>query len=221
MEIVDDSFFTGNMFNSMQVIIKRFIDVLFSLLLLVLLMPVIFLTAILILLESPGNPIFTQKRVGKNGRLFTIYKIRTLYKHHFGEIQEQEEPHAYRITPIGKYLRRSKLDELPQLLNILLGDMSFIGPRPYTQFDFDEDLRFNRVLMKPGLTGLAQISGNNYLGKSNIAWMDMWYIKNYSLLIDVKILFFTFPAIVKGEHKLSDPFNLHSKLPVKNFSGSI
>lgn len=199
-------------------LIKRITDVLLSLPLLVLLTPVILFSAFAIYCESPGNPFFTQLRVGKNGKLFTIYKIRSLYIHHFGIFPDQEEPNAYRITPIGKYLRRSKLDELPQLLNILLGDMSFVGPRPFVpyQFDFDENARKNRVSVKPGLTGIAQVSGSTKLGKANIAWMDIWYINNFSLFLDVKILIVTVAAIFKGDDNCYDPFNLHKKLPENN-----
>ncbi|MDB5136337.1 MAG: putative glycosyltransferase [Mucilaginibacter sp.] len=217
MGIIDHSI-SGDHASDFKWVIKRAIDFLFSAMLLVFLMPVILIIATLIFSESRGNPIFSQKRVGKNGKLFTIYKIRTLYRHHFGLFQDQPDP--YRVTPIGKYLRRSKLDELPQLFNILLGDMSFVGPRPFIpfEFDFDENLRTGRVLIKPGLTGVAQVSGNTKLGKSNIAWMDIWYVKNYSLGLDIKILIFTLTAIVKGENQYDDPFNLHNKLPVKSYT---
>lgn len=200
------------------VFIKRIIDVFLSLPLLILLTPVIMFSAVAIYCESTGNPFFTQLRVGKNGKLFTIYKIRSLYIQHFGIFPDQEEPHSYRITPIGKYLRRSKIDELPQLLNILLGDMSFVGPRPFVQyqFDFDKNARKNRVLVKPGLTGLAQVSGGTKLGKENIVWMDIWYINNFSLVLDVKILFATIVAIIRGEESYYDPFDLHKYLPQRN-----
>lgn len=172
---------------------------------------------LVVVMESPGNPIFTQKRVGRGGKLFTIYKIRTLYTHHFGLFPDKDYVDAHRITTVGRYLRRSKLDELPQLLNILLGDMSFIGPRPYTDLDFDTTVRIERMQMRPGLTGLAQISGNITLGKTNIAWMDTWYIENFSLPVDIRILIFTIPSIIKGEKKDVDPFKLHPQLPVKNY----
>jgi lipopolysaccharide/colanic/teichoic acid biosynthesis glycosyltransferase len=196
---------------------KRLFDILLSIVLLILMLPLIMLMAIIIRIETPGNPIFIQKRVGINGKLFTIFKIRTLYKHHFGIFLNKDEPEAYRITPVGKYLRRSKLDELPQLLNILLGSMSFVGPRPYIpeQFNFNPSAAIKRVTVKPGLTCIAQISGNIKLGKPNIAWMDIYYIENYSFLLDLKIILLTFKAILLGDNALPDPFKLQSQLPVK------
>jgi lipopolysaccharide/colanic/teichoic acid biosynthesis glycosyltransferase len=204
-------------YSNYNLIIKRVIDLLLSAILLIVLMPVILISALLIFLESKGNPIFMQKRLGKNGNSFTIYKIRTLYKHHFGLFPEKDHVDNYRISPIGKYLRRSKVDELPQLFNILIGNMSFVGPRPYTPLDFDRCLRIKRVSRKPGLTGLAQISGNITLGKTNTAWMDLWYIQNHSLWLDTKILFYTPASILNGDNNHFDPFNLYGKLPVKNY----
>jgi undecaprenyl phosphate N,N'-diacetylbacillosamine 1-phosphate transferase len=206
------------LFNPGWLAIKRMIDLIFSILLLAAFIPVICIILILVVLDSSGNPIFLQHRVGKDGKLFTIFKIRTLYLHHFGIIPEEIQPAAHRITRIGKHLRRYKLDELPQLVNILLGDMSFIGPRPFIpfEFEFDNYLKYNRVLVKPGLTGAAQISSSLSVAKVDIGWMDLWYIKNWSLLADLKIVIFTAVAIFKQENDLYDPLNLEKYLPTYN-----
>ncbi len=209
----------STLFRRREKINKRVIDVTIALPVFILVLPLIVVIFILIRLETPGNPFFLQSRLGRGGKLFTIYKFRTLYIHHFGMIAEQEEPADYRITPFGKILRRTKLDELPQLLNVLLGYMSLVGPRPYPpcEFAFNKTLDENRLLAKPGLTGAAQISGNVYLGKENIGWADSWYIEHYSFRLDVRILLYTLSAIIKGESSNHDPLHIRSLMPVKDY----
>lgn len=203
--------------SSSGLIFKRFSDLLLGMVCLFLCAPSILLIAIIVMLDSPGNPFFTQERVGRNGKRFIIFKIRTLFIHHFGIVPNQEAPDVHRITWIGKYLRRTKLDELPQLVNIVMGQMSFVGPRPdipeqvngYTHF------QQQRLFVKPGLTGISQVSGNTLLSWPNRIILDIWYIKNRSLLLDLKIMMFTITAIVKGEKQHADPLNLHYLLQVK------
>jgi len=173
--------------------------------------PLILLIAFLVRLDSPGNPFFMQTRTGRNRKPFSIFKIRTLYIQHFGIFPGEDEPDNYRITKIGKFLRRSKLDELPQLLNVVLGSMSLVGPRP----DIPEQVAMytpqqsERLLVKPGLTGVTQISGNIFLSWPDRIRLDVWYIRNRSLLLDIKIIALTLVAVFKGETIDSDPFNLH------------
>ena len=163
-------------------------------------LPIIVLIMILVRLDSKGNPIFFQKRVGRNGAVFTIFKIRTLYVKHFGIIAEQNEPSEERITRIGKHLRRSKLDELPQLLNIVLGQMSFVGPRPIA-YEYWKliDAPAERLAVKPGLTGLTQVSGNLQLPWEDRIWLDVWYVRNWAIRLDIKILLLTVLTLIKGE----------------------
>ena len=180
---------------------KRMTDLFICVPCLIVFIPVILIIAILVRLDSPGNPFFTQVRVGKNGKPFIIFKIRTLYIQHFAILPLEAEPEDYRITKIGKFLRLSKLDELPQLVNVLLGNMSIVGPRP----DIPQQVAMytaeqrQRLLVKPGLTGITQISGNTLLSWSNRISLDIWYIKNWSFMLDIKIISLTFLAIFRGE----------------------
>jgi undecaprenyl phosphate N,N'-diacetylbacillosamine 1-phosphate transferase len=204
-------------------IYKRLMDLIFGFILLPFFCPLILIIAVLVVLESPGNPFFTQIRIGKNGKSFVIFKIRTLYREHFGIVVNEEQPSPYRITGIGKYLRITKLDELPQIINVLLGDMSLVGPRPdipqqtcyYTPF------QKQRLLVKPGLTGIAQISGNTLLTWPERIILDIWYIENWSFLLDLKIIFLSLISISKFEKMLLDPFDLHKHLPDKSKAISI
>jgi lipopolysaccharide/colanic/teichoic acid biosynthesis glycosyltransferase len=197
---------------------KRFADLLVATIALVIFTPFIVLTACIVWLDSPGNPFFCQVRVGKDGKPFTIFKIRTLYVHHFGVNPVEETPQAYRITRAGKYLRRSKADELPQLINVLLGDMSIVGPRPDIPIQVKDYSCFQqqRLLVKPGLTGVAQVSGNTQLCWHDRILMDIWYLGNRSFLLDLKIMVHTFTVIFSGERITSDPFSLHANLFRKN-----
>jgi undecaprenyl phosphate N,N'-diacetylbacillosamine 1-phosphate transferase len=194
--------------------LKRLIDLSLAIPALIFFSPIIVLMAILVRIDSPGNPFFVQIRVGEKGKHFKIYKIRSLYTEHFGIVPDQEEPDGYRITRVGKYLRRSKLDELPQLFNVILGQMSLVGPRPdipeqvcnYTPF------QKQRLSVKPGLTGISQISGNTLLPWSERIMLDIWYINNQSLLLDFKIMRHT-PAVLLNSPTLRlDPFGLHRQI---------
>lgn len=193
---------------------KSILDVLIGFVCLIFCIPIIVLIMILVRLDSKGNPIFFQKRVGRNGAVFTIFKIRTLYVEHFGIIAEQNEPSENRITRIGKHLRRSKLDELPQLLNIVLGQMSFVGPRPIA-YEYWKliDAPAERLAVKPGLTGLTQVSGNLQLPWEDRIWLDVWYVRNWSIRLDIKILLLTLHTLIKGEQPYKKNFKLHDQLP--------
>jgi lipopolysaccharide/colanic/teichoic acid biosynthesis glycosyltransferase len=140
--------------------------------------------------------------------------MRTLYVEHFGIIANEESPKNYRITRIGKFLRSTKLDEIPQLLNVLIGDMSIVGPRPdiAEQTSNYTPLQKQRLLVKPGITGIAQISGNTLLPWPYRIELDIWYIQNWSHIIDFKIILQTFKTIINKENIIQDPFNLHKEL---------
>lgn len=180
-----------------QKYIKRLLDVVFSALMLIVLLPVLLLIALLIKLDSKGPVIFMQKRVGKGKKYFNIYKFRTMRTDTPSEVPTNDlrGAEAY-ITKVGGFLRKTSLDELPQLLNILKGDMSFIGPRPalWNQFELIE-LRdkygANDVL--PGLSGWAQVNGRDILSLEDDrkAECDGEYVKNLSFAFDVKCILLT------------------------------
>jgi len=145
----------------------------------------------LIKIDSKGPVIFKQNRVGKNKEIFTIYKFRTMVENAENKgsgfyVKENDD----RITRVGNFLRKTSLDELPQLYNVLKGDMSLVGPRPTLKYQVDEydDFEELRLNVKPGITGWAQVNGRNILSWPEKIKLDVWYVKNRSLLLDIKIL---------------------------------
>ena len=168
---------------------KRFFDLALALLLLVpaLLVSVIFI--LVIAAESPGSPIFRQIRVGRNGEEFTLFKLRTMFAG--TSDMASHEASASRITPAGRLIRRLKIDELPQVLNVLRGNMSFIGPRPClpTQLEIIAERKSRQVLsLCPGITGLAQIAGIDMSTPAELAIADAGYLMPWSLRRDIAIL---------------------------------
>jgi exopolysaccharide biosynthesis polyprenyl glycosylphosphotransferase len=192
--------------------IKRFLDITIATLTLLLLSPVLILTAIGIKLTSPGPALFLQDRIGVNKRRFKIYKFRTMIpdaeKLMAGlEMQNEVSGPVFkmkndpRITPIGKFLRRSSIDELPQLLNVLKGDMSLVGPRPLPVRDyegFNEDWQRRRFSVKPGVTCLWQVNGRSEISFDQWMLLDLQYMDEWSLWLDFKILAKTVPAVFRG-----------------------
>jgi len=179
---------------------KRILDLLLAAVLLLLTVPLFLLIAILIRRDSPGPVLFKQKRVGREGTLFELYKFRTMYVEapcYDYSPRIHDDP---RITRIGRYLRLSSLDELPQLLNVIRGEMSLVGPRPEMPFivaQYDERQR-ERLQVKPGITGLWQLSGDRaYLIHENIAY-DLYYINNRRLFLDLAILLHTLLFAMRG-----------------------
>lgn len=166
---------------------KRILDVVFSLLAIVALVPFWLFIVVAIKLTLPGSVLFRQIRIGKDEKPFEILKFRTL----------REDGHM-ESTELGSYLRRTKLDETPQLINILLGQMSFVGPRPYIPEE-SVGLQKERYSVRPGLTGLAQVNGNTFLTWEERTAYDVEYVRNQSLLLDFQILLRTVRVIVKGE----------------------
>lgn len=196
----------------LQFAFKRVFDIVVSSMLFLLLSPILLILVVWIKLDSEGEAVFNQKRVGKNGHPFTIYKFRTMVKNadklfnkkidkeNLGGFvfQDKDDP---RITKSGKFLRKTSLDELPQLINIIKGDMSLIGPRPEIPAiaDLYSEHEKIRLMVKPGVSGLAQVNGRGDLELAITIAYDVKYVKEFSLLLDLKILLKTFKVVILGE----------------------
>jgi len=174
-------------------VLKQIIDFILALLGIILLSPIYLLTAIAIKIDSKGPVIFVQKRIGKNGKEFNLYKFRSMSAKNNTLDFTQENI----ITRVGKFIRKTSIDELPQLFNILKGDMAFIGPRPwipeYAMYMTEAQQHRHDVL--PGITGLAQAMGRNNLTVIEKVNYDLEYVKKISLFMDIKIIFLTFVAL--------------------------
>jgi len=181
--------------------IKRTLDIVLSMLGLILLSPLFVMLWIIVALDIKGNPIFAHRRIGLNGNQFTMYKFRTMHTDVDKQARAPITAKDDRITKLGRFLRRTSLDELPQLINILKGEMSVIGPRPEMPFIVKtyNRLQRSRLLVKPGLTGLWQISGRKDLPLHENLEFDLYYIKNRSLILDLIIFFKTFIVIFSGK----------------------
>lgn len=191
---------------------KRILDFSLALMMLIIASPVMILVAILIKLTSPGPVLFTQSRIGHNKRKFVIYKFRTMVAdaekkmEHIEHLNEVSGPvfkmkNDPRITPVGRVLRKTSIDELPQLFNVLKGDMSLVGPRPLPVRDyegFSEDWHRRRFSVRPGLTCLWQVHGRSNIPFETWMELDMQYIDQWSLMLDLKILARTIPTVLKG-----------------------
>jgi len=198
----------------LQLNIKRFSDVTFSTILLLLLSPFLSLIATAIKLSSAGPAIYAQKRIGLKEQEFVFYKFRSMHTKQSQMVSQHIDalkPHGVlykeandpRITSIGRYLRKTSLDELPQLLNILKGDMSFVGPRPLLPFmllPLSRDQREKRASLRPGLTGLWQIRDRaKNTQAEHMIRHDVEYIDSFSLILDIKIILATFVHLFTGE----------------------
>lgn len=204
--------------------LKRLSDMVISVLAAVILLPVFLITAVWIKLDSRGRVIFRQERVGMDGRIFLCYKFRTMasdadeavhreaYRKNIegndeANVGDDSSPvfgkvkNDFRITRIGGFLRRSSIDELPQLFNVIRGDMSIVGPRPPIPYEVEEYETWHRkrLDMRPGITGLWQVSGRNRLTFDEMVRTDLYYIENWSLWLDVKIILLTLPAVFRGD----------------------
>lgn len=174
---------------------KRFIDIILSLLILIILSPVLFICAIAIKLDSKGPVIFKQKRLGLGGKEFNIYKFRSMCvgAEKGGVYSDNNDK---RVTRVGNILRKTSIDELPQAINILKGDMSFIGPRPpltYHPWPIDEytDEQRHMFDVRPGITGWAQVNGRKAVEWNRRIELNNWYVDNVSFWLDIKICFMT------------------------------
>jgi len=200
-----------------NVTIKRALDLIITIPLIILTIPLFVIIGIAVKLSSKGPVIYKSDRIGKDGRIFKIYKFRTMYMNSdeilknflkqnpviadeyekFRKIKSVYDP---RVTPVGKFLRKTSLDELPQLFNVIKGEMSLVGPRPYLpeEYVIIEDVEDVILSVKPGLTGLWQVSGRNALSFEEKIMLELYYVKNWNIFLDIAILLKTIPEIFKG-----------------------
>ena len=182
-----------------KIFFKPLLDFVLSLLGLIISSPIFLIVFIALLLANKGKVFFLQKRPGKNEEIFKIIKFRTMNdkKDAHGNLLPDEE----RLTSIGKLVRKTSLDEIPQLINVLLGNMSLIGPRPLLPeyLPLYNDFQKKRHLIKPGITGWAQINGRNAVDWEKKFMFDVWYVENMSFLLDLQIMFLTLKKVLKLE----------------------
>ncbi len=187
--------------------LKRTGDILGSGLGIIVLSPLFFVVSLLIKIFMPGPVLFRQQRIGKNGKEFYILKFRSMKVDKQAETAHDFTKDAERLTRLGKVIRRTKIDELPQLINVFRGDMSLVGPRPTVKEQTDQYNEFQRqrLKMRPGMTGLAQVNGNISLTWNERIEYDVDYATNFSVLLDLKILFRTIAVVICGEDKFKNP----------------
>lgn len=189
--------------------IKRFLDIVFALTALVILLPVMAITAVAVKIESAGPVLFKQERLGLKGKVFRIYKFRSMCQgaEHIGT-GVYSGADDMRVTRVGKIIRATSIDELPQLFNIIKGDMSFIGPRPpltYHPWPIEEytEEQLHMFDARPGITGWAQVNGRKGVEWHKRIELNCWYVDNMSLWLDIKILFTTFFKVLKNEDNVN------------------
>lgn len=198
--------------NKGYLFVKRLLDIICSLTAIICLSPIMIITTLAIFIESPGNPIFAQKRVGRNGKIFKMYKFRSMCldaEEKLKKLKQKNEADGPvfkmkndpRITRVGHFIRKYSIDELMQLFNILKGDMSVIGPRPAlpSEVAMYDDFAKLRLLVKPGLSCYWQVSGRSNIGFKEWMKLDVKYINDMNLWTDFKIVLLTIPAIFKGD----------------------
>ncbi len=206
----------NNLSNPITYLTKRVIDYILGLIVFIFIIPLLIIISIIIKLTSEGPVIYSHKRIGKKAKEFNCYKFRTMYKDADQKLKEilekypekKKEWETYwklkddpRITPIGKFLRKTSLDELPQIFNVLKGEMSLIGPRPYLprEWEYIKDESPIIHALPPGITGLWQVSGRSNTSYEYRVSLDSWYVKNWNLWLDIVILLKTIKAVIKRE----------------------
>lgn len=197
----------------MYPIIKRIFDFIISLIIFMLFLPFFLIITFLLVLYNGGKPYFFQTRPGKKEKLFKVIKFKTMNEKK--DTSGNLLPPAKRITPVGRFIRSTSLDEIPQLLNVIKGDMSVVGPRPLRveYLPHYSDIQARRHEVKPGITGWAQINGRNALDWDEKFKLDVWYVDHHSFWLDMKILWLTFWKVFKkegvnqSEQKTMEPFN--------------
>lgn len=198
-----------------QLFVKRLFDLIISLSLFLIFLPVFFIIVIVLFIVNEGKPFFFQKRPGKNEKIFSVIKFKTMTdkKDNTGKLL----PDHLRITKAGRFIRSTSLDEIPQLLNVLKGDMSLIGPRPLltSYLPLYNDFQKRRHEMRPGITGWAQVNGRNSIDWSKKFELDVWYIDHCSFLLDVKIMWLTILKVFKKEG-----INAEENIPMRPFTGN-
>lgn len=187
-----------------QLAVKRIADVVFGCLILVIASPFLLLLALGIKVSSPGPVFYRQKRLGLGGRVFGIFKLRTM--HHNAPVLTNPDGSMYtgaddpRVFRLGRILRKLSLDELPQFINVVLGDMSVVGPRPdpVNCLELYEPFEKHKLDLRPGITGWAMVKGRNSIPWKKRVELDIWYIDHYSLWLDIKTALMTVPVVVFG-----------------------
>ena len=213
-------------FSEVSLVVKRLIDLLIGTLGLILATPILAVSAVLIKADSPGPILFRQRRLGRYGRPFTIYKLRTMEDRQDDDIHRQYSKEFIannrtagqaengdqlfkldndpRITRVGKYLRKLSIDEIPQLINVILGEMSLVGPRPPLPYEAElyKDWHNKRLQVKPGITGLWQVTARSTVGFDDMVMLDLYYVEHWSLLYDFELMLKTIPAAFSGKGAL-------------------
>lgn len=205
LEKIEEKIFYNKKYNTVYSLTKRFIDVVASLIGIILLSPIFFVVSVLIKIDSKGSIVFSQNRVGKDGKEFKMYKFRSMVvnaeelKKKLLEQNEMSGPMFKmkddpRITKIGKFIRKTSIDELPQLINVLRGEMSLVGPRPSLSKEVEkfEPWMRKRLEVKPGLTCYWQVSGRNNIDFIDWMKLDIKYVEERNILVDIKLIFKTF-----------------------------
>jgi len=196
--------------------LKPLIDIVVSLLGLVILSPVFLIISVSLAFANEGRPLFFQSRPGKNGKIFRIVKFKTMNEKRGPDGNLLSD--AERLTPIGRFVRKASLDEIPQLINVLKGDMSLVGPRPllveYIPLYSQEQARRHEV--RPGITGWAQVNGRNAISWQQKFEYDVWYVDHVSFVLDLRILFLTIKNVIKRDGITKDGFATTEKFDGKN-----
>lgn len=185
-------------------ICQRIMDILLALIGLIIGIPLIIIFGIAVILETPGPMFYTQERLGKGGKIFKIYKLRSMISDAEKNGAQWAKKNDCRITKVGRFIRKTRIDEIPQLFNILKGDMSIIGPRPERPeftIEFNKEIPgfINRLQVKPGLTGWAQVNGGYDISPKEKLELDMYYIENRSIVLDLIIILKTIRVVLTGE----------------------
>ena len=192
-----------------QTLWKRVIDTTISIVAMIVLSPILFVVALAIKFTSPGPILFKQQRLGLHGKEFTIYKFRSMAvgteRTGSGVYSEKDDP---RVTKIGKFIRATSIDELPQLINIIVGDMAIVGPRPpltYHPWPIEQytEEQFHMFDVRPGITGWAQVHGRKEVEWHEHIKMNVWYTQHISLALDIKILFMTVFKVLRNENNVN------------------
>lgn len=204
----------------MYKIVKRLLDLMGSTIGIILYLPIFIIISICIKLTSKGPIVFSQTRLGENAKPFTFYKFRTMYVDNdrihdqefvknlidgkygtIGENPTYKLKHDPRVTPFGRLLRVTSLDELPQLINVLKGDLSLVGPRPPLPYEYDnyKEWHKERLSIKPGITGLWQVTGRSSTTFDEMVQLDIEYVRKHSLILDIKILIKTMYVVISGK----------------------
>ncbi len=195
--------------------LKPFFDFIFAVIGFIILLPIFLLCVVFLLFANNGSPFFFQKRPGKNARIFTIIKFKTMNDRRAND--GKLLPDSQRLTTVGKFIRSTSLDEIPQLLNVIKGEMSFVGPRPLLPeyLHLYSDFQKQRHQVKPGITGLAQVNGRNAISWNEKFELDVFYVQNVTFALDLKIIFKTI-----GKVFLRSDINTENQATTQRFNGN-